>query len=116
MSFNKRYFTKDQILQRSTQDFNTFEKWIVNPDAHFLSDDFSKSYIRFFLESNKEVRILLQESLSEEDNFLKDLIKLIDVNTNEKNKDSHSKYINNYKELFFSKWFDTKYEKYKQLI
>ena len=34
MSFNKRYFSKENIIQKAqSTDFNTFDIWMVNPDA-----------------------------------------------------------------------------------
>jgi hypothetical protein len=34
MSFNKRYFSKENIIQKAqSSDFNTFDIWMVNPDA-----------------------------------------------------------------------------------
>jgi hypothetical protein len=34
MSFNKRYFTKENIIQKAqSSDFNTFDIWMVMPDA-----------------------------------------------------------------------------------
>ena len=34
MSFNKRYFSKENIIQKAkSSDFNTFDIWMTNPDA-----------------------------------------------------------------------------------
>ena len=34
MSFNKRYFSKENIIKKAqSSDFNTFDIWMVNPDA-----------------------------------------------------------------------------------
>jgi hypothetical protein len=34
MSFNKRFFSKENIIQKAqTSDFNTFDIWMINPDA-----------------------------------------------------------------------------------
>jgi hypothetical protein len=34
MSFNKRYFSKENIIRKAqTSDFNTFDIWMVMPDA-----------------------------------------------------------------------------------
>jgi hypothetical protein len=34
MSFNKRYFSKENIIEKAqSSDFNTFDTWMVMPDA-----------------------------------------------------------------------------------
>ena len=58
MSFNKRYFTKENIFNRSDSDYQSFRTWVLNPDAHFLSDDFSKVFINSFIESNDAKNIM----------------------------------------------------------
>ena len=52
MSFNKRYFSKENIIQKAqSSGFNTFDMWMSNPDACiFESKDGShetwKEYIK----------------------------------------------------------------------
>ena len=52
MSFNKRYFSKENIIQKAkSSDFNTFDIWMTNPDACIFeandgSSDMWKEYVK----------------------------------------------------------------------
>lgn len=53
MSFNKRFFSKDGIIQKAqSSDFNTFDIWMSNPDACiFDQNDGSSEMWKEYMES-----------------------------------------------------------------
>ena len=55
MSFNKRYFSKENIIQKAqSSDFNTFDIWMVNPDACiFESEDGSEKIWKQYVEAEE---------------------------------------------------------------
>ena len=117
MSFNKRWYNKDQIIDRSkTNNFGDFKRWILNPDAHITSDELSQDFINCFFKLEDDGRSLLKESLSESEEFVMDLLKCIKVSNNTKNRGDHNNSIKTYVSLFTNKWNSSHYEKYKKII
>jgi hypothetical protein len=55
MSFNKRFFSKENIIQKAqSSDFNTFDIWMVNPDACvFESSDESNKIWKEYIEADE---------------------------------------------------------------
>jgi hypothetical protein len=116
MSFNKRFYTWEKIKNKSKSDFNEFDTWLCKPDSHILSDKKSSDFFSAYFSLSEDLKESLYESIrEEEDEFLKDLIKFIKVFHNEDNEEKHTEVINNYKELFTTKW-NIKSIKYKNLI
>jgi hypothetical protein len=116
MSFNKRYFSKEQILKfAGSNDFRTFNKWISGHDSAIFDDDFSSSFIDvYFILSEKE-RMILKDAFSEEESFIQDFIKILKVSRSINNKREHKNAIENYLDLFTNKW-PLLEEKYKNII
>lgn len=66
MSFNKRYYDKDRILSSaSNMVFSEFNLWVLSPDAHISSDDFSSDFIETYCDIEVEKRRELYLSLRE---------------------------------------------------
>ena len=55
MSFNKRFFTKSNIIQKAqTSEFNDFDIWMVNPDSCvFESGDGSNEIWKEYIEAGE---------------------------------------------------------------
>ena len=55
MSFNKRYFSKLNIVQKAqSSDFNTFDIWMTNPDACiFEASDGSNEMWKEYMEADE---------------------------------------------------------------
>lgn len=55
MGFNKRYFSKVNIIQKAqSTDFNTFDIWMVNPDScMFESNDGSSEMWKGYIEASE---------------------------------------------------------------
>jgi hypothetical protein len=118
MSFHKRYYTWNKIKEYSkTHDFKEFDMWISKPDAHILQDnesnDFFKAY--FCFESDDSREILLDCLKTESEDFIRDIVKCINVIMDKRNQDSHKGSIEIYHDLFMVKW-DILAERYKSLI
>lgn len=78
MSFNKRYFSWDSILEtKKSYTFNEFDNWICKVDAFILQDKISSLFITLYSEEDKKTRKILFDSLEEDLKFIKDLIKYI---------------------------------------
>ena len=117
MSFHKRRYNWVLIKDRINLDsFKEFDSWIFKPDAHMLQDqessDFFKAYCAL---EDSEREILFDCFKKESEDFLKDLIKCINVVKDKKNQESHIDSIDVYLNLFMVKW-DGLAEKYKSLI
>jgi hypothetical protein len=117
MSFHKRFYTWDRIKAKSISDFNEFDMWLYKPDAHILQDNESEDFFSaYFALPDDKLKENLYESLKvEEESFLRDLIKCIKVVHEKKNGENHDEAIQNYRNLFVSKW-DSKALQYKNLI
>ena len=116
MSFHKRFYTWERIKQKTNSDFNEFDMWLYKPDAHILQDKESHDFFGAYFALPDNLRENLYESLKVEDEiFLKSLIKCIKVVHDNKNSENHNEAIQNYRELFISKW-DTKALQYQNLI
>jgi len=118
MSFHKRYYNWGKITDYAkNQDFNGFHLWISKPEAHILQDnesnDFFKAY--FCFESDDSRNILFGCLKNESEEFVRDIIKCINLVMNEKNLDIHNDSIEIYRDLFMVKW-DLLAERYKSLI
>jgi hypothetical protein len=114
MSFNKRIFSLDLILDRKNEPFSSFDSWITKIDCPFYEDDFSNSYICVYNDLDDRRRVLLYEILDNDIDMVKDVLKAIKTVNNPSNKDSHKKKIKKYLTLLENKWSD-KIEKYKEL-
>lgn len=55
MSFNKRFFSKENIIQKAqSSEFNTFDIWMTNPDACvFESNDGSHEIWKEYMEAGE---------------------------------------------------------------
>ena len=116
MSFNKRYFSKEQILKfAGSNDFRAFNKWVSNYDSAIYDDDFSSSFMEVYLDLNDTERMILKDSFSEGESFIQDFIKLLKVTRSIDNKMEHKNAIENYLVLFSNKW-PSLCEKYKNII
>lgn len=116
MSFNKRIYNWKKILDFSkNNDFEKFDNWVFNPDAHILQDTESSNFFRAYCPLDVENREYIFSALSTENpDFTKDLIKIINVISNDSNNNNHIESINKYKSLFEKKWAET-HKKYKFL-
>ena len=66
MSFYRRHYDKKSILDYSnTMEFFEFNRWVLSPDAHMSSDNFSSDFISVYLEIEPEQRYNLYLSLKE---------------------------------------------------
>ena len=116
MSFNKRFYNWDRIKAKTSSNFNEFDMWLYKPDAHILQDTESSDFFGAYFALPDDLKENLYESLKiEEETFLKDLIKCIKVEHEKKNGENHEEAIQNYKDLFISKW-NVKALQYKNLI
>ena len=117
MSFHKRFYTWERIKEKTSSNFNEFDMWLYKPDAHILQDTESSDFFgAYFALPDNKLREDLYESLKVEgESFLKDLIKCIKVVHENNNEENHNDAIQNYRDLFVSKW-DTKALQYQNLI
>lgn len=117
MSFNKRFFDWEKIKNYASgaREFNSFDNWMLGPDAYFLRDSESSDFLKSYSPLNDDLRLLFFEAFKEGDDFILDLVKLMRVTNNKDNDVNHSEPIEKYKSLFSEKW-GIKYEKYKNLI
>lgn len=120
MSFHKRFFRDTQILDHSRQyGFEAFDRWVLSPDAYFVSDNFARSFMDFYPRLPRGYRKILYTCLkNEEIDFSRDLIKLGLVNTHKGNTEIHKSSISRYSELFIYKWRnkDMSYLRYLKII
>lgn len=66
MSFNKRFYNKNSILSSASEmGFSEFNRWVLSPDAHISSDDFSSDFIKAYCDIKAEERHELYLSLRE---------------------------------------------------
>lgn len=66
MSFNKRYYDKNKILSSaSNMGFSEFNRWVLSPDAHMSSDNFSSNFIEVYCDIKGEERYGLYLALRE---------------------------------------------------
>lgn len=68
MSFNKRYYNKKGIFDSAERmEFSEFNRWVLSPDAHISSDDFSTNFIEIYCDVKGEERYGIYLSLREGD-------------------------------------------------
>jgi len=116
MSFNKRFYSWERIIEKAKSDFSEFDMWLSKPDAHILQDKESEDFFGAYFSLSENLQKDLHESMNvEEESFIKDLIKCIKVVHNDKNEESHEETVKIYSDLFFIKWND-KATKYRNLI
>lgn len=117
MSFNKRFFDWERIKNYAggSRDFNSFDNWMLGPDAYFLKDVESSDFLKSYSSLDKDLRSLFFEAFKEGDDFIFDLVKLLRVTNNKNNEENHIEPVEKYKSLFSEKW-GIKYDKYKNLI
>lgn len=79
MSFNKRLYDKNKIFSYAlSMGFSEFNMWILSPDAHMSSDDFSSNFLDVYLCVKGEERHSLYNSLKEgEESATKEIQKYI---------------------------------------
>jgi len=120
MSFNKRFFREDQILEFSRQyGFEAFDRWVLSPDASLASDNFARSFIDLYPRLPRGYRKILYSCIkNEEIKFSRDLVKLGLVNTHKGNTEIHKSSISRYSDLFIYKWRnkDMSYLRYLKII
>lgn len=64
MSFNKRYYTKENILHRANSlTFEEFDKFMTVSDLHIYRDEVSEKIHVTYLESDEDFRKKLFNSL-----------------------------------------------------
>lgn len=107
MSFHKRIFDKENIKRNSkTFGFNSFDTWILSPDAYIFRDDFSHQFVKAYGSLPKGYRKELYSEIKniQDDDLFFSIIKILLVNYNEKNNQHHTDCIEKYNELFFVRW------------
>ncbi len=117
MSFHKRLYNWERIKDYSSKsDFNSFDRWIFGPEAQVLQDDQSIQFFKAYCKSNDHDRQLILECLkNESEGFSLDLLKCINVISDDSNNNDHEESVNNYRSLFIKKW-EILAEKYITLI
>lgn len=66
MGFNKRYFSWDRLQgYAATSTYESFETYLMNPDACIFEDERSHKFWSKFCESTKEERITIYNQLKD---------------------------------------------------
>jgi|LauGreDrversion4_2_1035121.scaffolds.fasta_scaffold42844_7 hypothetical protein len=116
MSFNKRFFNWESLLNSAATDsFEIFDRSILKVDAHISDSSLTGDFLKAYLNSETEARKLLKDLLLERESFIKDCLKFYFVIKDNKNEEKHGKGVTNFIDLFFSKWGDLA-AKYKNII
>jgi hypothetical protein len=116
MSFNKRFFNFDGLVQSASKDsFEVFDRAIMKTDAFITDPDLTSDFLNLYVISKKESRELLKDLLIEREVFVRDFIRCYTVKEDERNEEKHENGVGNYTSLFFSKWGDLA-EKYKNIL
>lgn len=116
MSFHKRSFNKDLIIQFSKLNtYEDFNRWIIKPDSRISSDYFSLGFISSYFLLSPDERSFLYLSARNNEDFCADLVKCIRVCRNRNNLKKHNKAIKKYIDLFSIKW-PTEYPFYEKII
>ena len=68
MSFNKRFFSEKNIRSHSEGTFESFDVYMLNPDAAFLTDEWSDKFYKEYTQSNEEIRKQLHKKVKNENN------------------------------------------------
>lgn len=117
MSFNKRFYSWERIIDFiKSNEFSTFDRWFLGPDAHIFEDETSSDFFKAYLSIDEDLRQILFECVkNEDDDFYTELIKCINVKSNPDNNLLHENTVESYVSLFINKWGE-KPEEYKYLI
>ena len=68
MGFNKRLFSEKNIRTQAKSDFASFDLYMLNPDAAFLTDDWTrKIYTIYSNQSDENERKLTYEKIKNEE-------------------------------------------------
>jgi hypothetical protein len=110
MSFHKRFYSWNKIIDYiKLDDFRSFDKWFLGPDAHMFKDEASLDFFKAYTSIEENLRSRLFECVRDEgDDFHTELIKCINTLL-------HECTLESYVSLFVTKW-DIKAEEYKSLI
>lgn len=66
MSFNKRFFSEKNIRSNAEGTFESFDMYMLKPDASFLTDEWSHGFYKEYTESNEEIRNQLHKKIKNE--------------------------------------------------
>lgn len=66
MSFNKRYFSEKNIQSNAEGTFDSFDMYMLNPDAAILTDEWSYKFYKEYTQENEEIRKQIHENLKNE--------------------------------------------------
>lgn len=68
MSFNKRFFSEKNIRSNAEGTFDSFDIYMLKPDASFLTDEWSHKFHKEYTQSDEELRKQLHKNLKNENN------------------------------------------------
>ncbi len=68
MSFNKRYFSEKNIRIHANSTFESFDMYMLKPDASFLTDEWTYVFYKEYTQSEEEIRKQLHKNLKNENN------------------------------------------------
>ncbi len=68
MSFNKRFFSEKNIRTNAKDTFDSFDMYMLKPDASFLTDEWSHKFHKEYTQENEEIRKQIHENLKNENN------------------------------------------------
>jgi len=68
MSFNKRFFSEKNIRINANDTFDSFDMYMLKPDASFLTDEWSHKFHKEYTQSDEELRKQLHKKIKNENN------------------------------------------------
>ena len=68
MSFNKRFFSEKNIRINAKDNFESFDMYMLKPDASFLTDEWTHKFYKEYTQSDEELRKQLHKNLKNENN------------------------------------------------
>ena len=68
MSFNKRFFSEKNIRINANNTFESFDMYMLKPDASFLTDEWTYVFYKEYTQSEEEIRKQLHKNLKNENN------------------------------------------------
>jgi hypothetical protein len=68
MSFNKRFFSEKNIRIHANNTFESFDMYMLKPDASFLTDEWTYVFYKEYTQSEEEIRKQLHKNLKNENN------------------------------------------------
>lgn len=115
MSFNKRYFSWESIINnKKSYKFSDFDKWVMKVDCCVCNDSLSADFVSCYYQEEKTIRKILYSSLNENKTFIRDLISCINKIRKISKKNLEDPSIEKRIESFRKKWNDLP-EKYFKL-